>query len=113
MSVTTASAVRARYGRARRTSTPSRRRVCRHDQSSTLAPRSSVRCVPNCQTFKKLRLSAGRADVRSSRYDLLEEAVLVDLSEDRARVEELRLRPTCGDPPVVEHDDLVRERDGR
>ena len=37
----------------------------------------------------------------------------MDLAEDGARLEELCLRPARGDPAVVEHDDVVRERDRR
>ena len=36
--------------------------------------------------------------------------MLVDLAEDRAALEELRLRPARDDPPAVEHDQLVGER---
>jgi len=39
--------------------------------------------------------------------------VLVDLAEDRALLEHLRLRAARRDPAGLEHDDLVRERDRR
>src|SRR5919197_1218137 len=43
----------------------------------------------------------------------LEEAVLVDVAVDRARLEQLLVRPAGDDAPLVEDDDLVRERDRR
>src|SRR5205814_299777 len=43
----------------------------------------------------------------------LEQAVLVDLAVDRARLEQLHVAATRGDSTVVEDDDLVRERDRR
>src|SRR5919201_1012659 len=43
----------------------------------------------------------------------LEQAVLVDLAVDRARRDQLVVRPARGDAALVEDDDLVRERDRR
>src|ERR671933_823245 len=43
----------------------------------------------------------------------LQEAMLVDVAVDLARLEQLLVRPACDDPPLVQHDDLVRERDRR
>src|SRR5919201_88700 len=43
----------------------------------------------------------------------LEQAVLVDVAVDGARLEQLLVRPARDDPPLVEDDDLVRERDRR
>src|SRR5919199_2297022 len=43
----------------------------------------------------------------------LEETVLVDVAVDRTRLEQLLVRPARDDPPLVEDDDLVRERDRR
>src|SRR5712691_4201884 len=50
-SETTESAVRTLYRSAKRASVATRRRVRRHDQSSTFAPRSRSRCPPGCQTL--------------------------------------------------------------
>ena len=47
----------------------------------------------------------------SSGDHLLEQAVLVDLPEQRALVEQLGLGAASDDPAVVEHDDLVGEGD--
>src|SRR5262245_66614629 len=59
------------------------------------------------------RLRAKCVPARGSSGDhLLEEAVLVDLAEERALVEQLGLGAAGDDPAVVEHDDLVGEGDG-
>src|SRR5919204_3702154 len=45
--------VRVLYGVVRRARAAIRRRVRRHDQSSTVAPRCIVRCPPGCQTLTR------------------------------------------------------------
>ena len=55
----------------------------------------------------------GRPRLDRVREAALEEAVLVDVAVDRARLEQLVVRPAGDDPALVEDDDLVRERDRR
>src|SRR4051794_29887562 len=105
-SETIAPAVRSGYGRASPTSIPRRLRVWAHDQSATLPPRSSLRCEPACQTFTPTPRSCRNPD-------LLEQAELVDLAEDRALLEQLVLRSLRHDAAVLQHDDPVGERDRR
>src|ERR671923_1043776 len=124
--------VRTLYGAVSRASVARRRRVRRHDQSSTFAPRSCVRWPPGCQTLMR-RSPAGRsrggtmfprafgscdvlhggARLHGVRELPLQQAVLVDVAVHLARLEQLVVRAARGDAAGVENDDLVRKRDGR
>ena len=93
---------------------PSRRRVRSHDQSSTCAPRSRIRCaagLPDPHDGRLQRVAGARLDRVGELA--LEQAVLVDVAVDGARLEQLLVRAAGRDPPVVEDDDLVGERDRR
>ena len=96
-SVATARAVRRRTGRARR-------------GARGFACVSAARTSP--RSPRPARPSDGSRTARpSSRDHLLQESVLVNLPEDGTRLEQFGLRPAGDDPPVVEDDHLVRERD--
>ena len=58
-------------------------------------------------------MGARLPDLHADDPDLLEQPELVDLAEDGARLEQLGLGALGDDPPVLEHDDRVGERDRR
>ena len=92
----TAPAVRSGYGRASPNSIAMRRR-----DSGATTSRRPCRPAP--------RRGASPPARPSRRHpDLLEQAELVDLAEDGARLEQLGLRALGDDPPVLEHDDSCR-----
>src|SRR6266516_2934510 len=156
------SVVRVRYGAVSRASVASRRRVRRHDQSSTSAPRCIVRWLPACQTLiaRDLLLVHARIPTpgggRSTRHprrayrgkahvsvpgrrrngkscDLrlfgfvddstsldsigelaLEQAVLVDVAVDLARLEQIVVRAAGGDASLVDDRGcVVEDQDAR
>src|ERR671937_673572 len=141
-SETTESAVRVLYGLVRRASVSSRRRVRAHDQSSTSAPRCCVRWPPGCQTLTALGFLVHARAVphpygwgaarrpRRRRYQPspyasapipCQNAASGDFLHGRPGLdgvcepplEQSLVRPARNDPPLVEDDDLVRERDRR
>src|SRR5712691_1169647 len=57
--------------------------------------------------------AGSRRRLHARRELLLEQPVLVDLAVDVARLEQLVVRAAGGDRALVEHDDLVGERDRR
>src|SRR5919201_3640222 len=83
---------------------PRRRRY--HPRTYTSAP---IPCQPTASGH--LLHSSPRLD--RVREPPLEETVLVDVAVDRTPLEQLLVRPARDDPPLVEDDDLVRERDRR
>src|SRR5919109_2807423 len=78
----------------------------RHYQPSAYAS-APIRC----QNAASGDLLHGRTRLDGVRKPPLEEAVLIDVAVNGARLEQLLVRPPCNDPPLVEDDDLVRERD--
>src|SRR5581483_2856853 len=124
-SETIASAVRPRYGRASPYSVRNRRRVLAHDQSSTSGRPPRIRCDPGWWILTPApqpaepapprpgRRRRARASCRVLREDPLEHAVLEDLPIDGRLALGVVVRPVHGDAAVLEHDDLVGERDRR
>src|SRR4029079_1351569 len=73
---------------------------------------SCARATPSLRPAHRSRRSSGSRTARPSSGDhLLEDAVLMDLAENRARLEQLRLRALRRDVTVVDDHDLVGERD--
>ena len=82
---------------------------CEHNgEIRTRGTRIRGECVP----IRGARRALDRGRAHPANH-LLEQPVLVDLAEERALLEQLVARPARGDPPVLEHDDLVGERDRR
>src|SRR5581483_9792390 len=67
-SETIENAARGLYGAISRASTASRRRVWRHDQSTTFAPRSCIRCEPGWWTLIDASFQGSRRPAASRRH---------------------------------------------